>query len=434
MHANLQLRKRWKVEGRAAREFLMNRFRDVTKPVVVFRSGHHGGLGIVRSLGRAGVPVFCVDADRWEPAFSSRYCRGRFVLKAETVDPYVDQLLEIGGKLGGHPILIPTTDHGAMWVADHAETLRQVFCFPFQEGALIRALCDKSRMQELARKSGVPTAQSAVANSKQDIERFLDTAAFPIMVKATNAERVRARLGGTKFVVRTASELLELYARAEDPSGSDLLLQEFIPGEDWMFDGYFDRGSRCLFGVTGKKLRRFPVQTGVTSLGVCLRNDAVERTTIDFMQAIGYQGILDIGYRHDQRDGRYKVLDVNPRIGCTFRLLASSDGMDSARALYLNLTGQAFGRSEAVEGRKWIVEDFDLISAFGSWRQHGLTLKDWVSSLGGIQESACFALDDPVPFFLMPIADVCELFRWLRSNGRRASAQKPAMLHADHAG
>ena len=58
------------------------------------------------------------------------------------------------------------------------------------------------------------------------------------------------------------------------------------------------------------------------------------------MKAIGYQGILDIGYRYDRRDGQYKVLDVNPRIGCTFRLFAATNGMDVARALYLDMTGQ----------------------------------------------------------------------------------------------
>ena len=56
-------------------------------PVVILRSGHHGGLGIVRSLGRLGVPVYCVDTDWWEPASSSRYCRGRFILKLESGAP-----------------------------------------------------------------------------------------------------------------------------------------------------------------------------------------------------------------------------------------------------------------------------------------------------------------------------------------------------------
>jgi D-aspartate ligase len=46
------------------------------------------------------------------------------------------------------------------------------------------------------------------------------------------------------------------------------------------------------------------------------------------MQEIGYSGIVDIGYRYDRRDGEYKLLDVNPRVGATFRLFVDSNGMD----------------------------------------------------------------------------------------------------------
>jgi D-aspartate ligase len=394
----------------------MNEAMNHARPVVILRSGHHGGLGIARSLGRLGVPVYSVDAAYWEPAFSSRYCRGRFVLNIETDPPdrAVAGLLEIGRKPGGRPILMPTTDQGAIWVAEHAAALREVFSFPRQDAALVRSLCDKGRMQELARRSDVPTARSVVPRSKEHVMNFLETAVFPVIVKATDSERLRRRAGGTKFVVRTRRELLELYARAEDGQEPNLLLQEFIPGEDWMFEGYFDQNSRCVFGVTGKKIRRFPVNTGVTSLGVCLRNETVEKRTTEFMKAIGYQGILDIGYRYDRRDGQYKVLDVNPRIGCTFRLFAATNGMDVARALYLDMTGRPVASSPAAEGRKWIVEDFDLFSALRSRRDGTLTLKAWVSSLRGVQEAACFALDDPLPFLLMGVADCCELCRWIR--------------------
>jgi D-aspartate ligase len=385
-------------------------------PVVMLRSGHHGGLGIARSLGRLGVPVYTVDEARWEPAFSSRYCRGRFVLNIDSGSPdrSVGALLEIGRKLGGRPILVPTTDQGVIWVGQHASALREGFSFPRQDAALVRLLCDKGRMQELARRCGVPTAESVVPRSKEDVARFLETATFPVMVKATDAERLRRRAGGTKFIVHNRRDLFDLFARAADPEQPNLLIQEFIPGEDWMFDGYFNSNSRCVFGVTGKKIRRFPVNTGVTSLGVCLRNETVEKTTTAFMKAIGYQGILDIGYRYDIRDGRYKVLDVNPRIGCTFRLFTASNGLDVARALYLDMTGQPIASAQAAEGRKWIVEDFDLISALRSWRRGALTLTDWARSLHGVEETACFALDDPLPFLLMWPADCCELYRWFR--------------------
>ena len=389
---------------------------DYSVPVVILRTAHHGGLGLARTLGRLGVPVYCVDAVRCEPAFASRYCRGRFLLDIAGEPPglAVSQLRAIARKLGGRPILIPTADDVCTWVAQNAGALRASYRFPAQDPALVHALCDKDRMQELARKNGVPTAQWMAPRSKQDVARFIDQAVFPVMVKETSGGRLRCRAGGTKFLVRTPRELTEFYAKAGDPEHPNLIIQEFIPGEDWMFNGYFDDRARCLFGMTGKKIRRFPVNTGITSLGICVPNETVIRTTTDFMRAIGYRGILDIGYRRDERDGRYKVLDVNPRIGCTFRLFAAADGLDVARALYLDITGQSVPHAEFAKGRKWLVEDFDLFSAFLSWRKGDLSLQDWIRSLAGVQELACFALDDPLPFLMMALADWRELYRWIR--------------------
>jgi predicted ATP-grasp superfamily ATP-dependent carboligase len=88
--------------------------------------------------------------------------------------------------------------------------------------------------------------------------------------------------------------------------------------------------------------------------------------------------------------------------------------MDVARALYLDMTGQTVPRSEAAEGRKWMVEDFDLFSAIRSWRNGELTMRDWLKSFRGVQEAACFAIDDVLPFLLMGLADCCELGRWMR--------------------
>jgi hypothetical protein len=98
--------------------------------------------------------------------------------------------------------------------------------------------------------------------------------------------------------------------------------------------------------------------------------------------------------------------------------------MDVARVLYLHLTGCPIPPYRPVEGRKWITEDFDLFSSARSMWDGDLSLKEWAASFKGIQESACFALDDPLPFFATALADCCELWKWLRGRGtaRRLAA------------
>jgi ubiquinone/menaquinone biosynthesis C-methylase UbiE len=129
-----------------------------------------------------------------------------------------------------------------------------------------------------------------------------------------------------------------------------------------------------------------------------MANDDVLATTTRWMKELGYRGILDIGYRFDARDGLYKVLDANPRIGATFRLFTASNGLDVARALYLDLTGQPVPKGEQVEGRKWMVEGGDLDSALQYRRDGKLTIRAWAASLRGVQETSYFARDDLGPF------------------------------------
>ena len=79
-----------------------------------------------------------------------------------------------------------------------------------------------------------------------------------------------------------------------------------------------------------------------------------------FCKQIGFHGIADLDWRLDLRDGQYKLVDFNPRVGNQFRLFETQAGMDVIRAMHLDLTGQAIPVSGPIEGRRIIVEHFDL--------------------------------------------------------------------------
>lgn len=374
---------------------------DISTPVLVLNAIHHGALGLTRSLGRLGVAIYSQAPHRFVPVFFSRYSQRNFVwdMNAAGAEKTVEFLISLGRRLPRPTILIPTCDVTALLLADYDSALREWFVFPRQRRDIVHALCSKRGLYELARSLGIPTPETSFPQSREDLLRFLANARFPVVLK-TVKNRIGQKTLGFKVILQNRQELLRHYDRLEDPDDPNLMVQEYIPGGDdanCMFNGYFDANSDCLFGFTGKKVRQFPAYAGVTSLGVCQWDDTVANAAKTFMKAIGYKGPLDCGYRFDARDGQYKVYDVNPRIGATFRLFVDSSGMDVARALYLDLTGQTVTVGTIEEKRKWILEDGDSVSSLRYFFDRRLTLRNWVQSLRGIEETAIYARDDLYP-------------------------------------
>ncbi|MFL6437849.1 MAG: hypothetical protein ACJ71Q_09735 [Terriglobales bacterium] len=387
-------------------------------PAVILEGSPRGNLGIVRTLGRLGVPMYVTHARPASPACQSRYCKGAFQwdFTAATAEETVSFLMTVGERIGKRSFLIPTCDENAILAATHFDTLKERFIYPPQSPALASSLVSKKEMYFLAKQHGVPTPEASFPESIDDVLRFCDAAKFPLMAKGIDGARLKRQLGAGVIIAENRSDLLAVYERLDESERSNVMLQEYIPGGDdsvWMFNGYFDSDSNCRFGITGKKIRQYPPYTGQTSLGMCVHNDFVYNTTARWMKELGYKGILDIGYRYDARDGQYKVLDVNPRIGATFRLFVDQNGMDVAQALYLDLTGRPVPCSASREGRKWLVEDADIGSSLRYRKDGKLTVAQWLKSLTGIQEAAYFARDDIRPFW-----DMCRrsLRTWAKNN------------------
>jgi D-aspartate ligase len=391
---------------------------DTSVPVVVLRPDHHGSLCLIRTLGRMGVHVYGVGKVPDSAGMISRYCRGKFITNPDaSAEQVVEFLRGVSRQIGQRPILTCTNDISSTFIADNSDALRDAFLFPNISRELVHALCDKKQMYFLCKKFGIPTAETSFPQSRQDVIDFLGggSVQFPVMLKGIDGASLERRGKPRMVIVRNPEELLRKYDEIEDPANPTLMLQEYIPGGDdsvWMFNGYFNEQSECLIGFAGRKLRQHPVYTGATSLGICLRNDAVESTTKKLMKAVGYRGVLDIGYRFDARDGQYKALDINPRVGATFRLFLAQNGMDVVRAMYLDLTGQAVPSAPAREGRKWVVENGDLIS-FNDYRRDGkITFWQWICSFRGVEEGAWFALDDMAPFRSMASVLFRRFLRW----------------------
>jgi D-aspartate ligase len=386
---------------------------DTSTPAVVLKLDanvmHHGGLGVIRSLGRIGVPVYGVHEGPLAPAAHSRYLRGRCYWQPDAGDAerIGAGLLRLAERIGRPAVLLPTDDAGAIFLAEHGASLRPWFIFPDQPPELPRQVAGKFSLYRLCHRLGIPAPATDIPQTSAAAREFGERAGYPLIAKLTTPWQ-DAGLRSTTIV--TGREMLDDLLAACARAGAGLMLQEFIPdapragpgsgGQDWFVHGYCDAYSTCRPAFTGVKERSYPAHAGLTCLGRSEPNADLSDQVTALLGKLGYRGILDMDLRLDPRDGQYKLLDFNPRLGAQFRLFRTTAGVDVATAAYLDLTGQRIPAGEQV-ARRFVVENYDPLAALGYWRRGELSPAAWLSSLRGINEPAWFAADDLRPFGLM---------------------------------
>ncbi|MFI5680602.1 carboxylate--amine ligase [Streptomyces cellulosae] len=365
---------------------------------------HHGGVGAIRSLGRLGVPMYAITEDRYTPAAASRYLERAFVWPTtgtEEPERLVEGLLRVGRRIGRPALLIPTDEEAAVLIAEHQGELTGRFLFPPVDPGLPRRLASKQGLHELCVEHGIPSPSAAFPQSYDDVVGFAEKTRFPVVAKNREAfeRRKQPAVNGTTRIVSREGLLTLARDWGEHPG---VILQEYLPreqAEDWIVHAYFDRNSTPLALFTGVKVRSWPPHAGMTANAYVVDNPELADLAARFIKQIGFTGIIDLDLRFDRRDGQYKLLDFNPRMGAQFRLFESESGVDVVRAMHLDLTGRTVPEGEQRAGHRYIVENIDL-PALLAYRRSGYTTPHAPARASGT-ELAWFAGDDPLPFLTM---------------------------------
>jgi predicted ATP-grasp superfamily ATP-dependent carboligase len=375
-------------------------------PVLLTKIGrypqHHGGLGVVRTVGRLGVPVHAVVEDPLTPVALSRHVARRFVWPTTGLEEprlLVDALLSIGREIGRPCIPVPTDDEAAVVLAEHAALLRRHFLLPPVAPGLPRLLADKASLHRICETVGVPCPRTRTPAGHRRVVEAARELGFPLVLKNPAAfTRLRTPAVRGTTLVRDEGELLAL----RFPNGhTPVLMQEYLPREwaqDWITHLYCGPGGTPRVVFTGRKLRSWPPRAGVTARAVTLRNPALAELATHLCRSIAYCGAADLDWRYDGRDGQYKLVDFNPRTGAQFRLFETVHGIDVVRAMHLDLTGREVPNGPQAEGRVYVAGQLDLPSlAAWLWRERRLPPAPPVPYGTGGTERAWLCTDDPLP-------------------------------------
>jgi len=396
-------------------------------PGALIVGGAHVSIAVARSLGRQGVPVWLM-ANHPIPKFS-RYVQRSFPWPGADHADGVSSIVDVATRHGLKDwVLIAAGDQDMQLIAKNHALLSAHFRVATPDWDTIQWIYDKRFTYQRAAELGIDFPWSFQPQNLDDVARL--DCRFPVILKPA------FRKGADEFTQAKAwkaddrDTLLALYKRAAALVGNNaVIVQEWLPGtgtSQFSYAGLWDRG-QPIASLVARRTRQLPIDFGRSSTFVeSIEQRQVEELAGRFLKSLAYTGVAELEFKHDQRDGQYKLLDVNGRFW-TWAGLGGLAGVDFPYLAWRQAIGQTIAPCRGRPGVAWMHASHDIVAAYREIKRGTLTPGGYLKSLGKPLTFAAFALDDPLPGIVeIPVAAWNRFARGQFGTLQQALAQKIA--------
>jgi predicted ATP-grasp superfamily ATP-dependent carboligase len=381
--------------------------------------GDYRALGVVRSLGRRGVPVWVVREGDDTLAAMSRYASRRVPWPAADERVQVEHLLDLAVEGADGWALIPTADETAALIGRHHEELATRFRLTTPPWETLRFAYDKRLTYALGEQLGLDVPWTLYPRDRRDL--LAADLPWPVILKPAFKERMNRFTAAKAWRVDDRDGLLRRYDEACTLVAPEIVMvQELIPGAG---ESQFSYTALCVEGVVlaslvAKRTRQYPPDFGRASTYVeTVECGPVATAALSLISSLRWTGLLEVEFKRDRRDGRFKLLDVNPRVW-GWHTLGARAGVDFPYALWLATLGEPVPTMRARTGVRWVRTTTDLAAVAREILLGRTSLRSYLRSLRAPLEGAIFARDDPAPALAeVPMILLILVRRLLRRDG-----------------
>lgn len=376
-------------------EIRMTRSTEPGAPGAIVLGGNFIGLGVARSLGRRGIPVWVYDTGRAIAGYS-RYT-SRFVISKRNT---LELLLDEGRKHGLNGwVLFPIADPEVETLAIHHQALSSIYRVTTPPFDVSKFALDKRLTYAKARELGIATPLTianvaGVGNIAKDIP-------YPVILKPAMNHHFFPHTGFKVVPVNTPAEFQSAYAQITKYLPPDeVMIQERIPGggENQFSFAAVCKDGKAYASLVARRRRQYPVDFGNGSSFVETTDQPiVEAHGRKLLESIGFDGMAEVEFKFDRRDNSYKVLDLNIR-PWGWHMLGRPAGLDFCYLLWRQKLGYEVSPAPAAHRATWFRELNDCLAIAGSPHRATEIKRLMKAMLSGHFTGATFALTDPAPF------------------------------------
>jgi predicted ATP-grasp superfamily ATP-dependent carboligase len=267
-------------------------------------------LGLVRHLGKKGAKVSILAVSPSSLACSTRYVTQVLPLAGRDEISFISSALEAVTN-NYFDLFIPVSYLQTLALARHIEIFRPHVKVELAGAPLIERAANKACMSKLAASIGVPVPQSFVPVNMDEVKELAGKLSYPVVVKAQ-----RESPGRSVSYAHNAADLHSCCSHffSQTSDGSDPpLLQEFIPGYGCGFFTIYQRGV-CKRVFMHRRVREYPASGGVSTCAQSFYHPKLELYGKKLLDALAWHGVAMVEFRHDSRDGEFKLIEVNPKL------------------------------------------------------------------------------------------------------------------------
>ena len=258
------------------------------------------------------------------PRSDSRILDFRQVAELDTEGIFIKTIREIAAE---HPdrkiILMGCGDNYVDLIIRNSARLPENIAAPYVDEQLMDRLLTKTEFYKMCDSCGVEYPATFIYNRSMGGD-FTLPFEFPVFVKPSNGIKYWQHEFPTQkkaYRLNSEAELKEVIEQIYGAGYDDrLIIQDFVPGDDSNL-----RVMICYSGRDKKvKLMSFahvvleehtPQGIGNTAVLMNDYDTELSEKLRNFLDSIGYTGYTTFDIKYDQRDGRYKILEMNLRQG-----------------------------------------------------------------------------------------------------------------------
>ena len=287
-------------------------------------------LAVVRSLGKKGIGVTVGENIRLATALFSKYAAKRVVYPSPGTKPeaFIDYLLD-ELKQRPYDVLFPMEEETLLLVAKNKERISKLTYLLIPDYEKIEFARNKKNIIKKAQELDIPCPKTWFIEDISEIEKIAGEIRYPVVIKP--------QVSFGSYGIKRAKNKEELISRYREVHRiySFPLIQETIPQEGKAFgvSTLFNKDSELRAVFVHKRLREYPVTGGPSTLRESVKNKRVQELGVRLLKALNWVGVAMVEFKVDPRDGKPKLMEVNPRFWGSLQLAILS-GVDFPYLVY----------------------------------------------------------------------------------------------------